>query len=63
MRPTDDRPRPGQEGPAVPSSAPADHEHSDINVRAVFAFVAVLVVVAVVVHIAMWLLFEWFEAR
>jgi hypothetical protein len=53
----------GPHGPAVPSAAPVDHEHSDINVRGVFAFVVVLLVVAVVVHVAMWLLFEWFEAR
>ena len=39
------------------------HEHSDVNVRAILWFCAGLVVVAVVIHVAMWGLFELFETR
>jgi hypothetical protein len=37
------------------------HEHSDVNIRAILMFAAGLVVVAVVVHILMWLLFGILE--
>jgi hypothetical protein len=39
------------------------HEHSDVNVRAILWFCTGLVVVAVVIHVAMWGLFELFETR
>jgi hypothetical protein len=39
------------------------HEHSDVNVRAILWFCAGLIVVAVVVHVAIWGLFEVFESR
>jgi hypothetical protein len=39
------------------------HEHSDVNIRAILAFAAGLAVVAIVVHVAMWLLFGWFERQ
>lgn len=39
------------------------HEHSDVNVRAIIAVAAGLVVTAVVVHLAMLILFQHFEAR
>ncbi len=37
------------------------HEHSDINVRAVLMFAGGLVIVAIIVQVAMWLLFGVFE--
>jgi len=40
-----------------------DHEQSDINVRGVFWFVAILLVSAVVIHVAMWGLLKVFEGR
>jgi hypothetical protein len=39
------------------------HEHSDVNVRAILWFCAGLVAVAVVIHVAIWGLFELFETR
>ncbi len=60
MKPTDDAP---------PSDAPelhdvgVAHEHSDINVRAVIIFAAGLVTVAIIVQVAMWLLFGVFERQ
>ena len=42
------------------------HEHDDINVRAVLWFVAVLTIIAVVIHVAMWGMFEgldWYERK
>jgi hypothetical protein len=39
------------------------HEESDINIRAVFGFGAALVVAAIVIHVAIWGLFEYFDAR
>jgi hypothetical protein len=39
------------------------HEESDVNIRGIFAFAAALVVVAVVVHVAMWLLLRFFDVR
>jgi hypothetical protein len=48
--------------------APADnpavhHETSDVNIRAIFAFGAALIVVAVAVHFIIWLMFLYFGAR
>jgi hypothetical protein len=42
---------------------PAAHEHSDVNVRAILGFVAGLIVVAAILHVAVWLLFVAFERR
>ena len=39
------------------------HEESDVNVRAVGGFVVALLVVAVIVHLAMWGLLRFFEAH
>ena len=39
------------------------HEHSDVNVRAILWFCVGLIVVAAVIHVAMWGLFELFETR
>lgn len=39
------------------------HEESDVNIRGILMFAAGLLAVAVVIHIAMWLLFRIFDAR
>ncbi|HWF83323.1 MAG TPA: hypothetical protein VG222_00660 [Vicinamibacterales bacterium] len=39
------------------------HETSDVNIRAIFAFGAALIVVAVAVHFIIWLMFLYFGAR
>jgi hypothetical protein len=39
------------------------HEESDVNIRAIFGFGAALIVVAVVVHIAIWGLYRFFDSR
>jgi hypothetical protein len=39
------------------------HEHRDVNVRAILAVAAGLVVVAIVVHVAVWVLFLYFQGR
>jgi len=39
------------------------HEESDVNIRAIFGFGAGLVVVAAVIHVAIWLLFMYFTNR
>jgi hypothetical protein len=49
-------------------TGPADnelvhHEESDVNIRGVFIFAAGLFVVAVVVHLAIWGVFRYFDAR
>lgn len=38
-------------------------EQRDINIRAVAGFIVGLLVVAVVVHVLMWLLFDYFAGR
>jgi hypothetical protein len=43
--------------------AHTQHEESDINVRAVLKFGAGLVVIAAVIHLAVWVLFRVFEGR
>ena len=39
------------------------HEESDVNIRGVMGFAAALIVVAIVIHLAVWLLFRFFDAR
>jgi hypothetical protein len=39
------------------------HEHSDVNINGIFAFAAALVVVAAVVHLLVFVLFRFFDAR
>jgi hypothetical protein len=39
------------------------HEESDVNIRAIFGFGAALVLVAIVVHLAIWGLFRFFDSR
>lgn len=41
----------------------ADHEESDVNVRAIFGFAGGLLVSAIVIHLAVWVLFRYFDAR
>lgn len=50
-------------GPERRGDPTVAHEHSDVNVRAILGFVAGLIVVAVVLHVAVWLLFVAFERR
>jgi hypothetical protein len=40
-----------------------DHEESDVNIRAVFGFAGGLLVSAIVIHLAVWVLFRYFDAR
>jgi hypothetical protein len=42
---------------------PVEHEGSDVNVRAILVFAGALVAVAVVVHVALWLMMEYFKAQ
>jgi hypothetical protein len=39
------------------------HEESDVNIRGILGFGAGLVVVAVVIHLLMWVLLGFFESR
>jgi hypothetical protein len=39
------------------------HEHSDVNIRAIFGFGAALLVVAAVVHLLIYVLFGYFNSR
>jgi hypothetical protein len=39
------------------------HEESDVNIRAIFGFGGVLLAVAIVIHVAIWGLFEYFDYR
>jgi hypothetical protein len=39
------------------------HEHSDVNFRGILAFVIVLTVVAVVIHLLIYVLFGFFNSR
>ncbi len=52
---------PGEEDPL--HNEDVDHEHSDINVRAVVASAIILAVVGIVSQVLMWGLFEVFESR
>jgi hypothetical protein len=49
--------------PHAPAASAPHHEHSDVNVRAIFGFAAALVGVAVFLHVAVWLLFLAFNNR
>ena len=39
------------------------HEESDVNIRAIFGFGGALIVIAVIIHIAIWGLFRLLESR
>jgi hypothetical protein len=49
--------QPHAENPAV------HHETSDVNIRAILGFGAGLLLIAVAIHVAIWLLFGYFEGR
>jgi hypothetical protein len=51
---------PGGEAAAHPSP---HHEERDVNIRAILTFGAGLVVTAIVIHVLVWLLFVYFNAR
>lgn len=40
-----------------------DHETTDVNIRAIFGFAAGLTVTTIVVGFAVWVLFQYFNAR
>jgi hypothetical protein len=51
-------------GSAGPDDNPTvRHETSDVNIRGILIFGAGLLVVAVVLHVLVWGLFKYFEAR
>jgi hypothetical protein len=61
---TTDHGSPGPERPGAPIPHDAvAHEHSDVNVRAILWFIVGLIVIAAVLHVGVWLLFEAFESR
>ena len=39
------------------------HEETDVNIRAIFGFAAGLLAIAVVIHVAVWGLFRYFDYR
>jgi hypothetical protein len=53
-------PRPHLESIDQPS---VHHEESDVNVRAIFGFAAGLLVTALVVSLAVWFMFAYFDRR
>ena len=46
-----------------PVNPDVHHEHSDVNIRAILAFLGALLVVAAVVHLLIYVLFGYFSAR
>jgi hypothetical protein len=50
-------PAPEQKNPEV------EHEHTDVNVRGILTFAAVMVVAGLVVHVVLWFLQSYFVAR
>ena len=53
--------RADETGPA--DQALVQHEESDVNIRGIFMFAAGLFVVAVIVHLGVWGVFRYFDAR
>ena len=39
------------------------HEETDVNIRAIFGFAGGLVVLAIVIYLAVWGLFRYFDSR
>jgi hypothetical protein len=39
------------------------HEETDVNIRAIFGFAGALLAVAIVIHVAVWGLFRYFDDR
>ena len=46
-----------------PVNPDVHHEHSDVNIRAILAFLGALLVVAAVVHLLIYVLFGYFSGR
>jgi hypothetical protein len=46
-----------------PVKVEVDHEHSDVNIRAILAFGVALMIVAAVVHLMIYVLFGYFNGR
>ena len=44
-------------------TAEVHQEESDVDIRGILLFGAALVVAAVVIHLAIWILFKYFDAR
>src|SRR5204863_1943689 len=40
-----------------------DREHSDVNIRGIFGFAAALLVTAALIHLLVYVLFRYFDAR
>ena len=47
----------------APAEPHIEHEESDVNIRGILGFGAGLFVVAVVIHLLMWVLLGYFESR
>lgn len=45
------------------SNPEVHHETSDVSIRGIFAFAAALLAAAIVIHIGVWVLFRYFDAR
>lgn len=39
------------------------HETTDVNIRGILAFGAALIVVAIIIHVVIWVLFRYMDAR
>ncbi len=46
-----------------PDNPEVHHEHSDVNVRGILIFVGSLLALGIVIHVALWGLFRYFESR
>jgi hypothetical protein len=56
-------PHASQMGSGPTDNVDVHHEESDVNIRAIFGFGAALIVVAAVVHLAIWGMYRFFESR
>jgi hypothetical protein len=52
-----------QNSTPMPEEHPERHEQSDVSIRGLTIFFIAFVVVAVIVHLGLWLLFDAFEQR
>jgi hypothetical protein len=49
---------------AAPTEDPqVHHESSDVNIRAIFGFALGLLVAGIIIHLLVWVLFQYFTAR
>jgi hypothetical protein len=49
--------------PGSPDNPEVHHESSDVNIRGVFAFAIGLLVAGIIIHLLVWVLFQYFTAR